>query len=256
MTMEKGLKTDSPRRPDLAGLERRLEYFFNRPDLLFQALCHRSYTHENLDLNLAENERLEFLGDAVLELAITSLIHFRYPGADEGRLTQLRAALVNEQPLAELGRKLELGRFILLGKGELASGGADKPSILSDCLEAVLGAVYLDAGYEKTAGVIENLWAELLNGDSGRLRLKDHKTRLQEFMQERDKVTPDYRHVRSEGPDHRRTFFVEVRAGSETLASGRGRSKKEAEQDAASKALEMFLKGPGEAALEGGTNEE
>ena len=238
--------------PPLSELERRLGYFFGRPGLLFRALCHRSYTHENQHLNLKENERLEFLGDAVLELAVTSLIHAGYPDEDEGRLTQLRASLVNEQSLAELGRGLELGRFVLLGKGELASGGADKPSILSDCLEAVLGAVYLDGGYEVAAGLIRELWGDLLGREPEPRSLKDSKTRLQELMQEKAKITPSYKHLRSEGPDHRRTFYVEVRAGGEALAPGRGGSKKEAEQDAASKAYRAIVKGELKIPLEGG----
>ena len=241
--MKAGFETIPPLRAPLADLERRLGYFFNRPTLLFRALCHRSYTHENLHLGLRENERLEFLGDAVLELAITSFIHYRYPEMNEGRLTQLRAALVNEQSLAGLSRGLDLGRFILLGKGELASGGEGKPSILSDCLEAVMGAVYLDAGYETAAGLVQRLWSRLLREGPGRPALKDHKTMLQELMQEKNKITPNYRHVRSEGPDHCRTFYVEVRARGEALASGRGRSKKEAEQDAAAKAFENLLNG-------------
>lgn len=245
------MEKDQEGRADLPGLERRLGYFFCRPGLLFRALCHRSYTHEKQHLNLKENERLEFLGDAVLELAVTSLIHARYPDEDEGRLTQLRASLVNEQSLAELGRGLDLGRFVLLGKGELASGGADKSSILSDCLEAVLGAVYLDGGYETAAGLIRRLWSGLLNREPDR-RLKDYKTRLQEMMQERLKITPHYRHVRSEGPDHQRTFFVEVRAGGKALAPGRGGSKKEAEQDAASRAYRAILSGELEISPESG----
>ncbi len=250
--IKNGLDEKAP----LSELEKRLGYFFGRPRLLFQALCHRSYTHEKKHLKLKENERLEFLGDAVLELAVTSLIHTRYPQADEGRLTQLRASLVNEPSLARLGRGLELGRFIRLGKGELSSGGADKPSILSDCLEAVLGAVYLDAGYETAAGLIRDLWQELLAEEPGRMELKDHKTRLQELMQEKAKVTPHYKHLRSEGPDHRRTFYVEVRAGGEALAPGRGGSKKEAEQDAASKAYEAIVSGDLEITREGGQDGE
>jgi len=228
------------RRPDqlsLTPLERRLGHFFARPGLLLEALNHRSYVYEHPQAGLRENERLEFLGDAVLELAVTALVSQRHPQADEGRLTRLRAAVVNEASLAELARRLELGPWLCLGRGETINGGADKPSILADAVEAVLGAVFLDAGFEAAREVINRLWGPLLDGAEEEPVLRDGKSRLQEMIQERRGLTPVYRLVASQGPDHRRTFFVEVRAGDQVMGSGQGGSKKEAEQAAAAAAL-------------------
>ncbi|MBW1713734.1 MAG: ribonuclease III [Deltaproteobacteria bacterium] len=222
---------------DLAPLERRLGHLFARPALLLEALCHRSYVYEQTGTRLRENERLEFLGDAVLELAVTSLLFRRFPWADEGRLTRFRATLVNEQGLSRVAREIGLGRFLLLGRGEAASGGADKPSILADALEALLGAVCLDAGFEAAARLIETLWKPLISQTAADLVLKDYKTRLQEFLQDKERLTPTYRVTKSQGPDHERTFFVEVSLKGQLLGSGQGRSKKEAQQAAAQAAL-------------------
>ena len=234
---------EAGQRPVSAELERRLGHLFGRPGLLAEALRHRSFTYEQADRKLADNERLEYLGDAVLELAVSALLLRRNPGEDEGRLTRLRAALVNEGSLSLLARRLALGPHLKLGRGEILSGGQDKPSILSNALEAVIGAVFLDAGFEAAARLVERLWEPLLERTAEAPALKDAKTRLQELIQERDKVTPRYRVVKSEGPDHRRLFLVEVRLGRRTLAQGRGGSKKEAEQDAAAAALILIRDG-------------
>lgn len=220
-----------------AGLERRLGHLFGRPGLLARALRHRSFTYEQTHQDLEDNERLEYLGDAVLELAVSHLLLRRNPGEDEGRLTRLRAALVNETSLSLLARRLDLGPHLRLGRGELLSGGADKPSILSNALEAIIGAVFLDAGFETASRLVERLWEPLLDRAVEAPALKDAKTRLQELIQEREKVTPRYRLVRSEGPDHQRVFLVEVKLKRKVLAQGQGRSKKEAEQAAATAAL-------------------
>ncbi len=215
-------------------------YFFARAALLDEALNHRSFVFENQEADLIENERLEFLGDAVLELAVTFLLHQRFPEADEGRLTQLRAWLVNESGVAERARELGLGQFLRLGRGEAASGGADKPSILADALEAVLGAVYLDAGFETVLRLVERLWAPLLTQAAEGLVAKDFKTQLQELMQQRRKMTPHYQVLKCLGPDHDRVFFVEVVLKDRRLGYGTGRSKKEAEQAAAEAALSVL----------------
>ena len=222
---------------DPVFLERRLSYVFGRPELLSEALSHRSYVFERTSESLADNERLEFLGDAVLELAITALLHRLHPQASEGRLTRLRAHLVNEQTLSILARETGLGRFLKLGRGEAASGGADKPSLLSDALEAVLGAVFLDGGFDAACRVVRRLWGPLLEEDGPGAAHKDHKTRLQELLQEQEGLTPTYALTGSEGPDHERTFQVEVRVRDRVMGAGEGRSKKEAEQEAARVAL-------------------
>ncbi len=222
----------------LVELERRLGHFFGRPELLTEALTHASYAFEQAGAGLRDNERLEFLGDAVLELAVTDFLHRLLPQAREGRLTGIRASLVNEPSLYAVAKKIGLGEFVRLGRGEAASGGADKPSILSDALEAVLGAVYLDAGFHAACRVVDRLWGPLLEEAATNRTFKDHKTRLQELMQERRRITPSYRMIGSRGPDHERTFFVEARTAGEVLGRGEGRSKKEAEQMAAKDALE------------------
>ena len=218
-------------------LERRLGYVFGRPEFLSEALSHRSYVFERTGESLADNERLEFLGDAVLELAITALVHRLHPQASEGRLTRLRARLVNEQTMSRLAREVGLGGFLKLGRGEAASGGAKKPSLLADALEAVLGAVFLDGGYEAAFRVVRCLWGPLLEEDGPGVIYKDHKTRLQELLQEQERLTPTYTLTGSQGPDHQRTFQVEVRVRGRVLGAGEGRSKKEAEQEAARMAL-------------------
>lgn len=223
--------------PSGAELENRLGYLFGRPAKLDQALRHSSYAFERGGPEMPDNERLEFLGDAVLELVISDRLHRMLPLAEEGRLTAIRAGLVNERALTEVARRIELGDQIRLGRGEAASGGADKPSILSDCLEAVLGAVFLDGGFSAAREVINRLWsAELEAVARGRVP-KDNKTTLQEAVQEQRRITPSYRLTGSRGPDHQRTFFAEVMVGDEVVGQGSGPSKKEAEQEAARQAL-------------------
>lgn len=222
---------------DPALLEERLGYFFARPELLEEALRHRSYVFERTAPELRDNERLEFLGDAVLELAVSAMLHLKRPEDDEGRLTRLRAQLVNEQSLCRLASQLDLGRFLYLGRGEALSGGAGKSSILAGGLEAVLGAVYLDGGFEAALGLVRRFWEPLLGELGEEQAFKDYKTRFQELIQERLKLTPSYRLLSSQGPDHDRTFLVEVRAGGQALGQGQGKSKKEAEQEAARAAL-------------------
>lgn len=222
---------------ELIDLEERLGHYFGRPRLLAEALTHTSFAYENRDSGRPHNERLEFLGDAVLELAVTRRLHRLLPRADEGRLTGLRAGLVNEASLSRIARRIDLGRFIRFGRGEAVSGGADKPSILADALEAVLGAVMVDAGFSSADRVVGNLWRRGLERAARGGEFKDPKTRLQELMQDRERVTPNYRLTGHEGPDHERTFFAEVWADDRRLGRGDGRSKKLAEQAAAEAAL-------------------
>ncbi|MBC7357643.1 MAG: ribonuclease III [Desulfacinum sp.] len=224
-----------------------LEHRFRDPSLLRQALVHRSYAHENPEKAAGDNERLEFLGDAVLSVTMAHLLVERFPDLNEGDLSRLRASLVNERRLAQVGRAMGLGRLLLLGKGEEQSGGRRKPSLIADAVEAVLGAVYLDGGLEAAFRVVRKFLGPLLEeeaeaADPLRTLDKDFKTRLQEITQARFRRTPAYAVEGEDGPDHDKTFHVAVTLDDEILARGTGKSKKAAEQDAARKAVERLEK--------------
>jgi ribonuclease III len=210
---------------------------FDDQGLWEMALTHRSFAFER-GLTLT-NERLEFLGDAVLGLVITDLAYRQFPDLSEGELAKLRAATVKMSTLADVARQLGLGELVRLGRGEEMSGGRDKASILADCMEAVLGAVYLDRGLDHTRALIERLFwprmAAYVRGEGDR----DHKMALQELASREFSVAPEYRVV-SEGPDHAKEFTATVYLKGEVHGSGRGRSKKEAEQQAAGEALELI----------------
>ena len=214
-------------------VERALRVRFRDPDLLRASLTHRSHAFERGTEET--NERLEFLGDAVLGIVVTDLAYRRFPDLAEGELAKLRAATVNMVTLADIARDLGLGEQILLGKGEELSGGRDKTSILADAMEAVLGAVYIDRGLQAASQVIERLFwprmAAYARGEGDR----DYKTGLQELAAQDVGVVPQYR-IQEEGPDHDKRFTAIVFVGGRELGSGRGRSKKEAEQQAARQA--------------------
>jgi len=228
-------------------LEERLGYTFRNPELLVRALCHASFVNEQIDLNLEDNERLEFLGDAVLDLAISDLLMGHFEKAREGDLSKYRAMLVDEAGLYEVARSLGLGDYLLLGKGEEQSLGREKPSILADTTEALIGAVYLDLGFDRTMDLIEDLFSTLLARVGSQDLVHDFKSLLQEYTQQVFKALPRYRLVREIGPAHDRLFQVALALKGETLAEGEGRSKKEAEQNAAREAY-LLLKeqGPNE----------
>ncbi len=215
---------------DLAGLENRIEYAFADKSLLEQALLHAS-------ADAGESyERLEFLGDAVLELIVSDLVYRERPEFSEGQLTKTRAALVSEVSLAEAARELGLSAYLILGKGERSSGGEDKPSILADVVEAVLGAVYLDGGFEKARETALRILAGRIEDVFSGGGVRDYKTRLQEKYHK--KGVSDIRYVvyKEEGPPHDRTFYVKLMIAGEEAASGQGHSKKIAEQRAARQA--------------------
>ncbi len=201
--------------------------------LLERALTHRSWAFEQG--GLPTNERLEFLGDAVLGLVVTDEIFSAHPDEQEGRLAKLRAAAVRSETLAEVARDLGLGAYVKLGRGETASGGADKDSILGDVLEAVLGAVYLDQGFATAYDLVQRLFAEILGELAESDTALDYKTSLQELSAARFESLPRYE-VADDGPDHAKTFTAEVHVGGELLGRGQGRSKKQAEQRAAREA--------------------
>ncbi|AEH44858.1 ribonuclease III [Thermodesulfatator indicus DSM 15286] len=224
----------------LEELSRKLELRFKNEALFLQALTHRSFVGDHPDWPYGDNERLEFLGDAVLDAIISHLLYNRF-GREyrEGELSKMRAWLVNEERLARIAQKLELDKLILLGTGEEKGRGRQKPSILAATFEALVAAVYLDHGYDKVFQIVKKLFSRVISQAEKGL-LADHKTLLQEFTQALFKKTPKYILVKETGPEHAKKFFVEVKIGDETLASGKGSSKKAAEQAAAKKALKIL----------------
>jgi ribonuclease III len=217
--------------PEREPLETALGHRFQRPEQLEVALTHRSFSGD-----AENNEKLEFLGDAVLALAMSDLLMGRFPDAREGDLSKIRASLVNEEVLARKARQLALGRWLRLGKGEEKSGGRGKPSILAAVYEAVLGAVYLDAGYEASRRLVEEHFAADV-AEHLTVGLRDYKTQLQEITQRLFRETPVYTLVEESGPDHEKRFVSEIAIGGRTCGRGVGRSKKTAEQAAAMEAL-------------------
>lgn len=224
----------------LKRFEKRLGYKFRRREHLKRALTHKSHTNELRLPPTENNERSEYLGDAVLELSVSHLLMERFPGHPEGELSKLRAAIVNEEQLAELARSLSLGDYLYLGKGEDQTGGREKPSLLADAFEAVLGAVYLDRGFEKAFAVVKRQYRAILERAGGAGFVKDYKTKLQEEAQSRFRAIPRYRLVQERGPDHRKLFEVQLFIRDELWGVGQGASKKAAEQAAACKALERM----------------
>ena len=221
------------RAADLGGLQDRLGHRFGNLDLLVDALTHASATEAS---EPRRGERLEFLGDAVLGLALSELLLGRYPEFDEGRLSKSRAALVNTASFAARARELGLNQTVQLGKGEEKTGGREKISILAATYEAVMGAVFLDAGYVAVRDVVARHFALLLE-QVAELAVADAKTELQEACQQRYRITPVYRVVQELGPDHARRFVIEVLLGDCILGAGEGSSKRAAEQEAARRAL-------------------
>jgi ribonuclease-3 len=219
---------------DVDALSGVLEVAVSRPELLRQAITHKSAEQE---LNLPANERLEFLGDAVLDVVVAEHLYRAHPDLAEGDLTKLKAVAVSEPVLAAVARELDLGRYLLLARGEELTGGRDRNSILADSLEAVIAAIYLDRGLRATRKLILRLLAHHLEAIERHEHQLDHKTLLQEKVQEVHRVPPTYRVVSQSGPDHDRTFVAEVRVAGKVLGQGRGKSKKQAEQAAAREAL-------------------
>jgi ribonuclease III len=224
----------------LGDLEKKLHYSFRNIDLLSTALTHRSYVNENPHLSLTDNERLEFLGDAVLELGVSDLLVRKYPDMDEGTLTKSRSLLVNEKPLAALAAQLGLGQCLLLGRGEENSGGRTKESLLANALEAVIAAVYLDAGFAKTKSIIKRMIKPMMEDESLRTDNIDYKTALQELCQKKFRTAPVYTLIDASGPDHAKMFKVEVDVAGVIRQIGRGKSKKDAQKQAAQKAWESI----------------
>ncbi|MEX0785440.1 MAG: ribonuclease III [Dehalococcoidia bacterium] len=221
-------------------LEARIGVTFKNPALLAQAMVHSSYVNENPDDAPESNERLEFLGDAVLGLIVADDLYATFPGHDEGKLTELRAHLVRRDTLAKAARRLKLGEELHLGKGEEAGGGRSRPTNLSRAYEALVGAVFLDRGLAATRRFVRKSLKEELDDltDSG--SPLDAKSRLQELSQSLYQTTPVYRLVEAHGPDHARRFTVEAVIDGEALGCGQGRSKQQAQKEAAGEALERL----------------
>ena len=221
-----------PRNPaGSAKLEKILGVKFKNKALLEEALTHKSFAMERAG-KIPFNERLEFLGDSVLSSAVAHYLFERYPDVDEGRLSQLKSMLVSRPSLTVWGRDIEVGKYLRLSEGENATGGRERDSILGNAMEALLGAMYLEAGFDQTKVFIDKLLSK-----RKRLVTSDHKSKLQEWAQKKYKIPPNYVVSRSSGPDHAKTFEMNVTMGSDILGSGAGKSKKEAEQAAARDAL-------------------
>ena len=229
-----------PKNPDtLATI---LGYSFNNQELILQVFRHPSYVYEKDELGISDNQRLEFLGDAVISLAISHLLMESYPEIKEGDLSKYRASLVSESGLYHIAHELQLGDYLLLGKGEEQTNGRKKPSIISDAFEALIGAIYLDGGFEEALRIIAKLFSLLLNKINLGKSINDFKTELQEYSQDTFQSPPEYRVEKETGPDHDKTFYVSVYLKKKLMGRGKGKSKKEAEQKAAKETLACLKK--------------
>lgn len=223
---------------ELKNLEEKIGIEFKDQSLLLNAFVHRSYLNEHPNFHLSSNERLEFLGDACLELIVSEYLYQNYPKRPEGDLTNFRSALVNTKSLAQTAQKLNLGEYLLLSKGEEESGGRTSEYLLANTFEALLGAIYLEKGFEKAAMVVEKFLIVKLSEIVANEAYKDAKSKLQEIAQEKFLITPHYEVLKEWGPDHDKHFRVGAFVGKKRLAVGEGASKQKAELDAAQKALE------------------
>jgi len=217
----------------------KLRYHFDNIELLEEALRHSSFVNEQSDMNMRDNERLEFLGDAVLNLCVGHMLMRKYPDVKEGELSRMRANLVNESQLAEVARRIDLGAFVKLGRGEAQANGYEKSSILANSFEAVVAAVYLDGGFEAAFTIVTTHLEPMMELASSAEANQDHKSRLQELVQVSRQSVPVYEVIGESGPDHDKTFNVRLTIRDVTT-EGIGKSKKLAEQDAARKALQKL----------------
>lgn len=224
---------------EFSAFFQKLDYQFTDETLISEAFRHSSYVNEQADGGLRDNERLEFLGDAVLSLVVGYLLMRRYPEMKEGDLSRMRANLVNESQLAEIARTIDLGSHIMLGKGELLSNGCEKNSILADTFEAVVAAVFLDGGFNAAYRIIDIHLTPLLEQIYTLSSSQDFKSQLQELVQVNQQQMPEYLVIAENGPDHDKTFCVRLMVLG-LITEGRGKSKKQAEQDAAKNALDIL----------------
>jgi ribonuclease-3 len=225
---------------EFADLQDTLNIVFKDPALLKQALVHRSYLHENPDFDLPSNERMEFLGDSLLSFVIAEKLYDDFPNLSEGGMTKLRAALVRTETLARLARSIGLGNYVFLGRGEEASGGRTKQSILAGVFEAVIGAILIDHGFNACRDFIHGLFTDEMGKAADERLIADYKSQLQEITQARHHIAPIYRTINEDGPEHSKEFTVEVIVDGRMIAIGRGKSKRQAETEAARAALESM----------------
>ena len=223
----------------MTDLQNKIGYQFKNPALLNEALTHSSYANEHKSQHIKYNERLEFLGDSVLSIVVSDYIYKNCPELPEGELTKLRASLVCEKSLYEFAKKIDLGKYLILSKGERNNGGADRPSILSDAFEALIAAIYIDGGITPASKHILNFVIPAIK-NSKKKKINDYKTTLQEIIQKNPGEKLEYVLVKESGPDHNKHFVVEAHLNSNVIGKGGGRSKKEAEQQAAREALELM----------------
>jgi ribonuclease-3 len=228
--------------PHIARLQKSLGVSFKNPSLLEQSLVHSSYVNENPAHTLGHNERLEFLGDAVLDFIVAAKLYREFPGLMEGEMTRLRAALVRRDTLANMARKIKLGDFLYMGKGEETSGGRDKTPNLAGAMEALIAAVFLDRGIVTAGKMVKNLLSDEWQKIASRGVGFEYKSRLQELTQSRFQSAPVYHLVSESGPDHAKRFVIEVIVNSEVMGSGSGGTKKAAETEAARLALERLTR--------------
>lgn len=230
------------RKKELQLFEKHARIRFRRLEFLNQAFTHRSFAHEAGESG-ENNERLEFLGDSVLGLVVAEYVYATLPDQPEGELARIKSFVVSEASLSEIARGLRVDNFILIGKGEEYSGGRSKKTILADCLEAIIGAYYLDSGFPAAQRFVHNMLIPEINKVLENRHAKDYKTLLQEYVQKRMKTYPKYRVVQKTGPDHDKTFWIEVHVGERSFGAGKGKNKKEAEQEAARLAYENMTGG-------------
>lgn len=225
----------------LNEIQAKIEYKFNNVELLNWALTHSSYANEHKRFKITYNERLEFLGDSVLGLIVSDYIFIKYSNYPEGELTKLRATVVCEPSLSYVAKQIDLGKYMLLGKGEEVTGGRERVSILADAFEALIGSIYLDGRFNNAKiFVLKYMTGIIENAVDGRELFIDYKTQLQEILQKKTKSKIEYKIISEEGPDHNKVFHTEVMVKNKTLGKGYGKSKKEAEQNAAKIALERM----------------
>ena len=225
---------------DWVKLQAEIGVSFRDPTLLQQAFVHRSYLNENLDFTLGSNERLEFLGDAILGLVIAESLYRQSDSLDEGDMTKLRAALVRQDSLAQLALSMGLGDYLYLGQGEDKGGGRKRARNLACAMEALIGAVFVDQGFESAKDLVTRLFSHNVRKVVDQGLVIDYKSKLQELVQAQRQERPTYRVVEAAGPDHDKTFWVEVLVGGEFLGRGCGKSKQSAEKEAAKQALEQW----------------
>ena len=225
---------------NISEIEEKIGYSFKDKDHLFLALTHSSFANENKSMKIKSNERLEFLGDAILNIIISEKIYLNFTGLEEGDMTKVRANIVCEQSLMNCSNTLEIGNYLLLGKGEELTGGRSRISILSDAFEALLGAIYIDGGMEEAKRFIGKQMGELIENSACGLVFMDYKTLFQEMIQKNSENKIAYEVINEEGPDHNKMFVSQVKVSNIVMGTGKGKSKKEAEQNAAQAAIEHY----------------